>query len=213
NLHERSRARNRLARDGRFRPDRTPIEWLPTSKSKANMRARMGGGGSFGRYRIGPRVGSGGMAVVDAAHLPSPNGGRTVALKRISSAHAHDSTARKLFLREASIVTRIEHPNVVRTYDVGEIEGQIYIAMELLEGATLATLVRDCDWQIPLSIAIAIVCDGLRGLHAAHELRGQDGALLDLVHQDISPQNVHTAYEGTTRILDFGVARLGALDP
>lgn len=150
------------------------------------------------------------MAVVDAAYQVGP-GGRIVALKRIAAAFANDASARRLFLREASIVTRLEHPNIVRTYEVGVADGEAFIAMELLEGATLSALQR-APGGVPLPIALRIVRDALRGLHGAHELRAVGGKPLGLVHQDVSPQNIHVAHEGTTRILDFGVARLAAVD-
>ena len=165
-----------------------------------------------GEYVIGRRIGVGGMAVVDAAYQPRVAGGRLVALKRIAAAFATDPSARRMFLREASIVTRLEHPNVVRTYDVGEIAGEAFIAMELLEGATVSQLQRATSDRVPLAMALRVVRDALRGLHAAHELCALGGAPLGLVHQDVSPQNIHVAYEGTTRILDFGVARLASVD-
>jgi hypothetical protein len=165
-----------------------------------------------GEYVVGRRIGSGGMAVVDAAYHVGAAGGRLVALKRVAAAFSNDPSARRLFLREASIVTRVEHPNVVRTYEVGEINGEAFIAMELLEGATVSQLQRTTSERIPRSIALRVVRDALRGLHAAHELCSMGGKALGLVHQDISPQNIHVAYEGTTRILDFGVARLCAVD-
>jgi serine/threonine-protein kinase len=169
-------------------------------------------GSRFGQYVVGPRIGTGGMALIHAALETSEGGGRVVALKRMADARALDSDARRLFLRETSIAMRIEHPNVVRAYEVGEVEGEPYIAMELLEGATLANLQRAAQSRIPLPVALNIIAGALRGLHAAHQLRGQGGEALGLVHQDISPQNLHVSCEGTTRILDFGVARLLSVD-
>ena len=166
----------------------------------------------FGDYFVATRIGAGAMGVVDAAYQRGPLGGRLVALKRIAAAFSNDPSVQQRFLREASILTRLEHPNVVRTYEVGEAGGEAFIAMELLEGATVSQLQRATSERLPLGMALRIVHDALRGLHAAHELRGPGGRALGLVHQDISPQNLHVAYEGTTRILDFGVARLTAVD-
>ena len=166
----------------------------------------------LGAYLLGPRIGAGGMAVVDAAYHLGPAGGRLVALKRMAASFSNEPTARRLFLREASIVTRLEHPNVVRTYEVGEADGETFIAMELLEGATIAQLQRSFDGPVPLPITLRIVRDALRGLHAAHELCAPGGRPLGVVHQDVSPQNIHVAYEGTTRVLDFGVARLSGVE-
>jgi eukaryotic-like serine/threonine-protein kinase len=168
--------------------------------------------GRFGRYLVGPRIGTGGMAVIHAALEEAHGGRRVVALKRMADVRAIDPVARRLFLREASIAMRIEHPNVVRAYEVGEAEGEPYIVMELLEGATLADLQRAARTRIPLPKALNIVVGALRGLHAAHELRGPTGEAVGLIHQDVSPQNLHVSFEGTTRILDFGVARLLSVD-
>jgi hypothetical protein len=165
-----------------------------------------------GDYVVGRRIGAGGMAVVDVAARSGAAGGRLVALKRIAALFSNDPSARRMFLREASIVTRLEHPNVVRTYEVGEVAGEAFIAMELLEGATVSQLQHATEERFPIAVALRIVRDALRGLHAAHELCALGGKALGLIHQDVSPQNIHLAYEGTTRILDFGVARLTAVD-
>jgi hypothetical protein len=152
------------------------------------------------------------MAVVDVAYREETGPTRLVAFKRLASRFVNDVRVRKLFLREASILLRLEHPNLVRTYEIGETEGEAFIAMELLEGATLAQLLHGSSAGVSLPIALRIARDALRGLHEAHELKTPDGEALGLVHQDVSPQNIHVAYEGTTRILDFGIARVAAAD-
>jgi serine/threonine protein kinase len=147
------------------------------------------------------------MATVFAARQQGPAGiGRLVALKVMSTALVNNERYRRLFLREAAIATRIEHPNVVRTYDVAEHDGEICIAMELVHGVRLSQL---CSRAVPLSIALRIVCDVAIGLHAAHELRDENGAPLGIVHRDVSPQNVLVSYDGPSKLLDFGVARVG----
>jgi serine/threonine-protein kinase len=159
------------------------------------------------------------MASVFAARQRGPQGvGRLVAVKVMSLALADEPSFQKMFLREATIATRLEHPNVVRVYEVGEDNGDLYLAMELVHGVTLSALQTALKERaegassMPLPVALAIACDVARGLHAAHELTDDEGKPLELVHQDVSPQNVMVSYDGLTKLLDFGVARIGAVD-
>ena len=150
------------------------------------------------------------MSTVYAALQKSAVGAdRLVAVKVVGRMLTDDRHFRALFAREASIATRLEHANVVRTYEVGDADGELFLAMEFLHGARLSQLHAV---PVPLGIALRIVCDLAAGLHAAHELRGPRGETIDLVHLDVSPQNVIVSYEGGTKLLDFGVARLVALD-
>lgn len=134
-----------------------------------------------------------------------------IALKVMSTALASETDFRELFLREARVASRIEHANVVRVYDSGEVDGELFLAMELVEGASLARLQGGAD-PLPLPVALRVIHDALRGLHAAHELLDPHGAPLGLVHQDVSPHNVLVGYDGGTRLLDFGVARQSSRD-
>lgn len=148
------------------------------------------------------------MATVYAARQEGPRGvGRLVALKLLSVGSSGEGL--ESFAREATIATRLEHPNVVRTYDVGEHAGELYIAMELAHGASVA---RARSQAVPIAIALRLVSDVLRGLHAAHELRNVAGSPLGLIHQDVTPQNIIVGYDGMTKLLDFGVARLVLVD-
>lgn len=153
------------------------------------------------------------MATVLAARQEGPGGvGRLVAVKLIAPGLAQDASFEKMFLREARIAARLEHPNIVRVYDVREVEGELLLTMEFVHGATLASLREHLAGPIPPAIALRIVTDVARGLHAAHDARDQEGRLLGLVHQDVSPQNVMVGYDGGSRLLDFGVARIAAED-
>src|SRR5581483_2952890 len=167
----------------------------------------------FGSYVLGRRIGSGGLATVFAARQLGARGAtRVVALKVMATALADDPAAQQMFEREALIATRIEHPNIVRTYEVGEVSGEIFLAMELVQGAALSVLCGSSPGGIPLPIAVRIACDVARGLHAVHELRDVDGALLGVVHQDVTPHNVIVDYDGAAKLLDFGVARMVSRD-
>jgi serine/threonine-protein kinase len=167
----------------------------------------------FGPYVLGRRIGSGGMATVFAARQFGARGAtRVVAVKVMATALADDPTAQQMFEREAVIATRIEHPNIVRTYEVGEVSGEIFLAMELVQGATLSTLCARSPGGSPVPVAVRIACDVARGLHAVHELRDASDELLGVVHQDVTPHNVIVDYDGSTKLLDFGVARMVSRD-
>jgi serine/threonine protein kinase len=167
----------------------------------------------FGAYVLGRRIGSGGMASVFAARQIGVGAAtRVVAVKVMATALADDPGARRMFEREAVIATRVEHPNIVRTYEVGEVKGEIFLAMELVPGAALSRICTAAPGSVPLAIAVRIACDVARGLGAVHDLREPNGELLGVVHQDITPHNVLVGYDGTTKLLDFGVARMAAFD-
>jgi serine/threonine-protein kinase len=166
------------------------------------------------RYEILAEIASGGMATVYLGRLPGAGGfERLVAIKRL---HPHLERAREfveMFLDEARIAARLHHPNVVATLEVGTSDRGYYLVMDYVEGDTLAKLLTRAatsrTW-IPRDISLRIVLDTLAGLHVAHELRSDDGELLNLVHRDVSPQNVLIGIDGVARITDFGVAKASA---
>ncbi len=151
------------------------------------------------------------MAAVFAARENGPMDlGRLVALKVMSAALVGDPDSERMFLREAGLSARLEHRHIVRVYEVGEADGTLFISMELLHGAALNKL---CARESPpLPIALRLLADISKALHFAHELRDARGAPLDLVHQDVTPHNVMVTYDGVPKLLDFGVARIGARD-
>jgi serine/threonine-protein kinase len=165
-----------------------------------------------GTYRILEEIGAGGMARV---HLAVQRGGplrrrRAVAIKRLHPELARDEGRIAMLLDEARLVSRISHPNVVPFLDV-LVEGDaVSLVMEYVHGEALSALLRRARASgepIPVPIAVAIVCDLLRGLHAAHDARGEGGDALELVHRDVSPENVIVGACGTSKLLDFGVAK------
>jgi len=167
----------------------------------------------LGDYVLGRRIGAGGMAAVFAARQKGPlDLGRLVAVKVMSTALVGDASYERLFLREAGIATRLEHPYVVRVYEVGEADGTLFIAMEFVHGASLRALCNAVNGPLPLAIALRLLADTADALHAAHELCDAEGKPLSLVHQDVSPHNIMVTYDGVTKLLDFGVARIGAMD-
>lgn len=166
-----------------------------------------------GRYeRIRP-IASGGMATVylGRAHGHGVGGfERSVAIKVMHDHLASTQEFVSMFLDEARIAARIRHPNVVATLDAVRDDQGLFLVMEFIDGLSVHHIVkatRASQATIPLPIAVRIIMDTLGGLHAAHELKGDDGGPLNLVHRDVSPQNILVALDGLARITDFGIAR------
>jgi serine/threonine protein kinase len=151
------------------------------------------------------------MGTVHYGRLVGPVGfSRLVAIKRLHPQYAKDPEFVAMFLDEARLAARIQHPNVVPTLDVVSTEGELFLVMDYVQGETLARLnrtVRDAGTHIPTGIALTIMVQALHGLHAAHEAKDERGAPLGIVHRDISPQNVLVGVDGVARVLDFGVAK------
>jgi len=163
------------------------------------------------RYELVGEIASGGMATVYLARLTGVGGfQRFVAIKRLHPHLASEKEFVEMFLDEARIAARIHHPNVVPILEVGASAVGYYLVMEYIEGDTLARLLARAATRgkrLPVGIALRIALDMLAGLHAAHELRDDMGEAVQLVHRDVSPQNVLVGVDGISRITDFGVAR------
>jgi eukaryotic-like serine/threonine-protein kinase len=162
-------------------------------------------------YLVHDEIASGGMATVHLGRALGPGGvTRTVAIKRLHARYAKDPEFAAMFLDEARLAARIRHPNVVAIFDVAAHDGELFMVMEYLHGEPLSQLIRasiQANRRVPPPIAVAIIADVLRGLHAAHEASDEKGAPLRLVHRDISPQNILVGADGTARLIDFGVAK------
>jgi serine/threonine-protein kinase len=163
------------------------------------------------RYELVAEIASGGMATVYLARLSGVGGfQRFVAIKRLHPHLANEREFVEMFLDEARLAAGIHHPNVVPIMEVGASERGYYIVMEYIEGDTLARLLAraaSSAERLPPEISLRVVIDMLAGLHAAHELRDEMGQPTELVHRDVSPQNVLVGTDGIARITDFGVAR------
>lgn len=163
------------------------------------------------RYELIGEIASGGMATVFLARLTGLGGfQRFVALKRLHPHLQSEKDFVRMFLDEARLAAGIHHPNVVPILEVGAGSVGYYLVMEYIEGETLARLLARAaaaGTKLPVAISLRIGIDMLRGLHAAHELRDEAGAPTNLVHRDVSPQNVLVGADGVARITDFGVAR------
>jgi serine/threonine protein kinase len=156
-------------------------------------------------------IASGGMATVHFGRLLGPAGfARPVAIKRLHAQFARDPDFVKMFFDEARLAARIAHTNVVSTLDVVSADDEVFLVMEYVPGTSLAQLVRTVrrrGERIAPLVGVGIVSGMLHGLHAAHEARNDRGERLDIVHRDVSPQNVLVGTDGIPRLLDFGVAK------
>jgi len=168
-------------------------------------------GTTLDRYELLCHLARGGMANVWLGRLHAkPEFERLFAIKTVLPTEADNAVFRAMFLDEARLVSRIDHPNVVRVTDVGEHDGLPYLVMELIEGDSLDKLmldVRRSGGAIPLGVALRIATDACNGLAAAHDLADRSGAPLHVVHRDVSPQNILVGTNGVAKVIDFGIAK------
>jgi eukaryotic-like serine/threonine-protein kinase len=174
---------------------------------------------SFGKYRLIAEIGHGGMADVYLAAIAGPTGSgfsKLTVVKRLRANLADEPEFVEMLVDEARISARLNHPNVVQTNEVGSINGQYYISMEYLDGQPLhriqhrAQRIKKGDPSkdpFPLEAELVVIADTLAGLHHAHELADYDGTPLQVVHRDVTPQNVFVTYEGQVKVVDFGIAK------
>ncbi|MFZ5896404.1 MAG: serine/threonine-protein kinase [Myxococcota bacterium] len=163
----------------------------------------------IGRYVLGGAIGAGGMATVHFGRLLGPAGfSRTVAIKQLRPGLPTDSEALTTFLDEARLASRIHHPNVVAPIDVVLLDKEAFIVMEYVHGESLSRLIKAAVGSpVPPAIAASIMTQVLLGLHAAHRAVSEEGTPLELVHRDVSPQNILITQHGVARLLDFGIAK------
>ncbi len=164
---------------------------------------------AFGKYRLIAKLGHGGMAEVFLAVVTGPGGfNKLQVVKKLRHELTEDAEHLAMFLDEARLAARLNHRNVVQTFEVGEEDGTFYITMEYLEGAPLNKIMGRARVNPPLNgVMLRIVADALAGLHYAHELKNYDGTPLNIVHRDASPHNIFVCEDGTTKLVDFGIAK------
>ncbi|MFO0615807.1 MAG: protein kinase [Polyangiaceae bacterium] len=162
-------------------------------------------------YELVLRLAAGGMGAVYVGRARTADPvAPFVAVKRAHAHLAEDATFRKMFVAEARLASRIQHPNVVGVRDIDESDGELLIVMDYVEGASLAELLAASQRgarRLPMAVALRIALDAALGLHAAHSARDPRGRLLGIVHRDVSPHNVLVGVDGVARIVDFGVAK------
>jgi serine/threonine-protein kinase len=166
---------------------------------------------SLGRYQILARLATGGMAEVYLARHGELTGFKTlVVVKKVLPHLAQNPSFIAMFLDEARIASLLDHPNIVRIHEVGRVDDEYFLAMELVQGKPLWTLIRHSEQMketLDHKLAALVASQAAAGLQHAHELKDQAGTPLGLVHRDISPQNILISFEGSVKLIDFGVAR------
>jgi serine/threonine-protein kinase len=167
----------------------------------------------LGRYRLLLELGHGGMAHVYLGLVSGLAGfSKLVVLKVMRDELREHPSSLNMFLGEARLAARMNHANVVQTSEVGEDNGRYFICMEYLEGQTLSRLLKKTiDVALPLGARLEIMCQMLEGLSYLHGFSDLDGTPLGLVHRDISPNNVFVTFEGSVKVLDFGVAKAAGI--
>jgi serine/threonine protein kinase len=166
---------------------------------------------TFGRYELLRRIAVGGMGAVYLARQKGPVGfQKLLVLKRLLPHLSEDDEFIQMFLDEGRIAAHLNHPNIAQIYDLGEVDGQYFIAMEYVHGEAVGPLglrAQQRKVTIPLGLKCRIIADAAAGLDGAHNARSPSGRKLALIHRDVSPQNVLVGFNGGVKLIDFGVAK------
>jgi serine/threonine protein kinase len=166
---------------------------------------------NFGRYQLLKKLATGGMAQIYLARQVGPEGfEKLLVLKRILPHLAENQDFITMFLDEARVAARLNHPNVVQIFDLGAQDASYFIAMEYIHGDDARRLAKQAERQgspIPLALICRIIIEACAGLDYAHKKVDQSGRPLNIVHRDISPQNILVSFEGGVKIVDFGIAK------
>lgn len=164
---------------------------------------------SIGRYEILGRLSSGGMGEVLLARRRAAHGfEKLLAVKTIRADLRDRSDLKTMFLDEARLVARLDHPAIAQVFDFGDTGVTVYLVMEYVQGVSFETLMKTRTAPLPWRIAARLIAEACRGLHAAHELTDRDGRPLGVVHRDVSPQNLFLTFDGKIKLLDFGIAHV-----
>ncbi|WP_304988724.1 serine/threonine protein kinase [Corallococcus sp. CA049B] len=166
---------------------------------------------TFGRYELLRKLATGGMGAVYLARQKGPVGfQKLLVVKRLLPHLSEDDEFLQMFLDEARIAALLNHPNIAQIYEMGDVDGQYYIAMEYVHGEPLGSLVPRASAHpggFPLGLRCRIIAEAAAGLDAAHNARSPSGRKLSLIHRDVSPQNVLVGFNGGVKLIDFGVAK------
>jgi serine/threonine protein kinase len=187
---------------------------VPPSTTRTNLTRGLV---RFGNYDLILLLGHGGMADVFLASYSgqvAEGFNKLTVLKRLRENFAEDPDFIEMLVDEARLAARLNHPNVVQTNEIGLVGKQYFISMEYLDGQPLHRIILRAKAAagtggppVPENIALTLLCDVLAGLHHAHELTDYDGSPLNIVHRDVSPQNVFVTYAGQVKLVDFGIAK------
>ena len=165
----------------------------------------------LGKYQLLRRLAVGGMAEIYLARSTGIEGfQKLLVLKRILPQHAANEDFISMFLNEARLAATLHHPNIAQTYDMGVEDGNYYFTMEYVHGEDMRNVLRSAaraQKRLPLDHSLSIIMGTCAGLHHAHEQVGPDGEPLGLVHRDVSPSNILVTFDGTVKVVDFGIAK------
>ncbi|MCS6911790.1 MAG: protein kinase [Myxococcales bacterium] len=165
----------------------------------------------FGKYELLAHLATGGMAEIYLARVAGAEGfSKLVVVKRLLDKLAKDPEFVQMFLDEARINARLSHSNIVQVLELGEVDGQYFMAMEYVSGLSVAQVGRLATQrlgEVPQGVACGIVAQSCAGLHRAHETKLPDGSNMGIIHRDVSPQNLLLTYEGYVKVVDFGIAK------
>jgi serine/threonine protein kinase len=166
----------------------------------------------FGKYQLLDRLAVGGMSELYRARMTAAAGvTKQVVIKKIHPHYAGNSAFVSMFINEARIAVGLSHGNIAQVFDFGEVDGEYYLAMEWVDGQPLSRVLRRAREKgleaMPAPLALLVATEMLRGLSYAHNRLDESGRPLNIIHRDVSPQNVLLGYEGQVKLVDFGIAR------
>jgi eukaryotic-like serine/threonine-protein kinase len=168
-------------------------------------------GEKFGKFELVRKIAIGGMAEIFLATHVGPEGFKKhVAIKRILPHLTEDNDFVTMFLDEARLVARFNHPNLVQIFELGQVKKNFFLAMEYVQGSSMSKVVKACNKKkmpFPLEYGAKILSYACEGLEYAHNFTDPDGTPLNLIHRDVSPQNLMLSYDGVVKVLDFGIAK------
>jgi len=183
----------------------------PAPVPAAKAKPAPAGPGSFGRYQLLEKIAAGGMAEVYRARMSGEEGfAKIVAIKRILPHMADNDDFITMFIDEAKLAAQLTHNNIIHIYDLGKEDAYHYIAMEYVEGKDLRSILKQAaekGYPLPVELALFVASKIANALDYAHRRMGMDGKELNLVHRDVSPQNVLISFEGDIKLCDFGIAK------
>ena len=166
----------------------------------------------FGKYQLIERIATGGMAEIYRGKLEAAHGvTKPVVIKKILPHYGQQRSFVRMFINEAKIAVGLSHGNIAQVFDFGEIAGEYYLAMELVDGQPLSRVLRKAKAKelvaMPAPFAAQVGIEVCKGLHYAHTRLDERGRPLAIVHRDVSPQNILISYEGQVKLVDFGIAK------
>jgi serine/threonine-protein kinase len=181
-------------------------------KSLAKEDEEIGADGlRFGKYTLVDRIAVGGMAELFLARQAGLEGfEKTIVIKRIRPHLSQQSAFVKMFLNEAKLAAQLNHPNIVQIYDLGKVGDAFFIAMEYLAGRDMRRIIPKAEMmgiEFPLVYALRIASSVCEGLYYAHHRTDFQGKPLHIVHRDVTPENIFVSFDGTVKVLDFGIAK------